>query len=54
MVAGWYKPVLRLDGTEVEIGDSEWGGRCGVWVDQDGKPVVELSGTETRQNYTVH
>ena len=53
-VAVWYKPALRLDGTEVEIGESEWGGRCGVWVDQDGKPEVELSGTETRQKYTIH
>jgi phytanoyl-CoA hydroxylase len=53
-VAAWYKPVLRLDGTEVELGASEWGGRCGVWVDQDGKPEVELSGIETRQNYSIH
>lgn len=53
-VAAWYKPVLRLDGSEVELGASQWGGKCGVWVDQDGKPVVELSGTETRQNYTIH
>jgi ectoine hydroxylase-related dioxygenase (phytanoyl-CoA dioxygenase family) len=53
-VAMWYKPVLRLDGTEVEIGVSEWGGRCGVWVDKDGNPEVELSGTETRQNYSAH
>ncbi len=53
-VAQWYKPVLRFDGTEVELNDSEWGGRCGVWVDQEGKPEVELSGTETRQNYTIH
>lgn len=53
-VAAWYKPVLRLDGSEVELGSSEWGGRCGVWVDQDGKPVVEVTGSETRQNYTIH
>ena len=53
-VAAWYKPVYRLDGTEVELDSSEWGGQCGVWVDKDGKPVVELSGTETRQNYAIH
>jgi ectoine hydroxylase-related dioxygenase (phytanoyl-CoA dioxygenase family) len=53
-VAMWYKPVMRFDGTELEIESSEWGGRCGVWVDQDGKPEVELSGTETRQKYTIH
>ncbi len=53
-VAAWYKPVLRLDGTEVELESSQWGGQCGVWVDKDGAPVVELSGTETRQNYAIH
>jgi len=53
-VSAWYKPALRFDGTEIDINASEWGGRCGVWVDQDGKPEVELSGTETRQKYTIH
>ncbi|MBZ0293195.1 MAG: phytanoyl-CoA dioxygenase family protein [Anaerolineae bacterium] len=51
-VAQWYHPVLRMDGSEVEFGVSQWGGRCGVWVDQDGQPVAELVGTETRQRFT--
>lgn len=53
-VAAWYKPVWRLDGSEVDLESSEWGGQCGVWVDKDGKPQVELSGTETRQKYAIH
>jgi ectoine hydroxylase-related dioxygenase (phytanoyl-CoA dioxygenase family) len=53
-VARWYKPAYRLDGSEIELEASEWGGRCGVWVDKNGTPVVEETGTETRQNYTIH
>ena len=41
-----YKPVLRMDGSEIDLGDSEGGGTCGVWVEQDGQPdgepVLEL------------
>ena len=38
----WYKPVLRMDGSEIMIGDSERGGTCGVWVNEDGKAELEL------------
>ena len=38
----WYHPALRMDGTPVELGVSEAGGTCGVWVDEYGQPVVEL------------
>ena len=38
----WYKPVLRMDGSEIGLGESEAGGACGVWVEQDGAPVFEL------------
>lgn len=41
-VSAYYHPVLRMDGTEVEMGASEGGGPCGVWVDVDGKPEVEM------------
>jgi ectoine hydroxylase-related dioxygenase (phytanoyl-CoA dioxygenase family) len=41
-VAKFYHPVLRMDGSEVELGVSERGGPCGIWVEQDGQPVVEL------------
>ena len=38
----WYHPVLRMDGTEVELGVSELGGTCGVWVDENGETVQEI------------
>jgi len=41
-VAKYYHPVLRMDGEEVTLGESERGGSCGVWVEQDGSPVVEM------------
>ena len=41
-VAAYYRPVLRMDGTQVEIGTSQGGGPCGVWVDRDGHPMVEI------------
>jgi phytanoyl-CoA hydroxylase len=43
----WYmQPVLRMDGTEVDFSYVNEGGPCGVWVDVDGRPVIELSGIE--------
>ncbi|MEM7113815.1 MAG: phytanoyl-CoA dioxygenase family protein [Chloroflexota bacterium] len=41
-VYDWYHPVLRMDGTAVEFGTSEVGGTCGIWVDADGQPELEL------------
>jgi ectoine hydroxylase-related dioxygenase (phytanoyl-CoA dioxygenase family) len=41
-VAAYYHPVLRMDGSQVEVGTSEGGGPCGVWVDRDGAPVAEI------------
>jgi phytanoyl-CoA hydroxylase len=43
----WYHPLLRLDGTPVEIGYSPEGSQCGVWVTEQGTPVIELNGFET-------
>ena len=40
-VAEFYHPVLRMDGTEVQLEVSERGGQCGVWVDHEGQQVVE-------------
>lgn len=46
-VAAWYNPVLCRDGSQVMLETNEWGGPCGIWVeDQSGKPVVEISGKE--------
>jgi phytanoyl-CoA hydroxylase len=44
-VAKFYHPALRMDGSEVTLGTSEGGSECGVWVDADGGPVVEMVGS---------
>ena len=41
-VGEFYHPVLRMDGTVVEIGISEGGAPCGVWRDVDGQLAVEM------------
>jgi phytanoyl-CoA hydroxylase len=41
-VAQYFHPVLRMDGTMVEVGISERGSQCGVFVDQEGHPLVEM------------
>lgn len=43
-VAQFYHPVLRMDGTPVELDVSEKGSECGVWVDRDGQRVLEMRG----------
>lgn len=44
-VAKFYHPALRMDGTPVELDIADYGGPCGVWVDRDGVPMVEISET---------
>jgi phytanoyl-CoA hydroxylase len=44
-VSQFYFPALRMDGSPVELEASSAGGSCGVWVEQDGVPVIEMSGT---------
>src|SRR6185503_15899242 len=39
-VAQYYHPVLRMDGTEVDLDVSERGGPCGVWVERDGHSSI--------------
>ena len=41
-LAQFYKPVLRMDGSEIDLGISEGGGPCGVWRERNGRQVVEL------------
>jgi len=45
-VSKFDQPVLRMDGSAYEIDGVEGGGPCGVWVDRDGKPEIELSDRE--------
>jgi phytanoyl-CoA hydroxylase len=51
-VAKWFHPALRMDGSIAALGTSEGGGSCGVWVDQDGKPVIEMAGVEGQAGRT--
>jgi ectoine hydroxylase-related dioxygenase (phytanoyl-CoA dioxygenase family) len=43
-VGAFYHPALRMDGTPVAFPDSPGGGPCGLWVERDGKPVIEVDG----------
>ena len=52
-VAKFYHPVLRMDGSVVELGVSERGGPCGRWVDDDGE-VVELFDPNARPEGPEH
>jgi phytanoyl-CoA hydroxylase len=45
-VARWYKPTLCMDGREIDLPMSEGGSQCGVWVDEHGQPMIEVSGYE--------
>ena len=41
-VAKYYQPALSMEGRELWLEISEGGGPCGVWVDHQGRPVVEV------------
>jgi phytanoyl-CoA hydroxylase len=45
-VAKYYHPALRMDGSEIELGVSQGGGACGVWVERGGSPEIEMVGVE--------
>lgn len=48
------QPVLRMDGTPLWLDVSPGGRPCGVWVDRDGRPGIEVSeaaGRAVRVNY---
>jgi phytanoyl-CoA hydroxylase len=39
----FYQPVLKMDGTALSIDESTGGGPCGIWVEQNGAPSIEMS-----------
>jgi hypothetical protein len=43
-VAEYYHPVLRMDGTMLELDVSAGGGACGEWTEEDGVPQIALTG----------
>jgi phytanoyl-CoA hydroxylase len=45
-VSKFMKPILRMDGREVDLEASLPGGPCGVWIEEDGRAVIEMSGLE--------
>ena len=45
-VSKFYHPVLRMDGSEVELDETELGGPCGEWADEEGEPVVKMGSQE--------
>ena len=46
-VSQGYQPAFRMDGTRLELERSNIESSiCGVWVEQDGAPAIEMSGQE--------
>jgi phytanoyl-CoA hydroxylase len=45
-VGQFYYPVLRMDGSEVELQTSPHATHCGKWVDIDGTPLIEQQAIE--------
>jgi len=50
-VTAFMQPIVRMDGSEVTLNVSEPGGPCGVWVEKDGQPTIEVSGIETTTTF---
>ncbi len=42
-IGDFYQPVLRMDGTTVELSSAADSTPCGVWVDRNGKPEIEVA-----------
>ena len=38
----WYKPIYAFNGEVIKIKDAPAGDKCGVWVDYDGVPKLEM------------
>jgi phytanoyl-CoA hydroxylase len=46
-VAEYYHPVLRMDGTPLDLDVSEGGGACGEWTERDGVLAIAMTGEHT-------
>jgi ectoine hydroxylase-related dioxygenase (phytanoyl-CoA dioxygenase family) len=53
-IAKWYSPIYRMDGTIITLDPSDLGGRCGTWVDTEGKPAIVLTGLDAVTDYAPH
>ncbi len=47
-VGEFYHPVLRFDGSQADLGVSEGATQCGIWVDANGQPVIEMVRKDSR------
>lgn len=46
-LARWYHPVINVrDGSVIPLEMTDKGGRCGEWVDVDGRRSIEMTGME--------
>jgi ectoine hydroxylase-related dioxygenase (phytanoyl-CoA dioxygenase family) len=51
-VGQYYQPALRMDGSVIELGIGEGASQCGIWVNEDGTPMIEMAGVEaTRRKH---
>jgi ectoine hydroxylase-related dioxygenase (phytanoyl-CoA dioxygenase family) len=41
-VGEFYHPVLRFDGSEADLGVNPGGEPCGIWVNRNGRSVLEM------------
>ncbi|HEU5086116.1 MAG TPA: phytanoyl-CoA dioxygenase family protein [Roseiflexaceae bacterium] len=45
-VAQFYHPALHMDGTPLTLDVAQGGGACGVWVEGEDEPAIEMVGSE--------
>jgi hypothetical protein len=38
----WYNPIYTFDRENIHIKDAPAGGKCGVWIDREGVPQLEM------------
>lgn len=48
-VGEFYHPAIHMDGSPVELEVNPGGGSCGVWVEENGVPVIEMQAMIQRQ-----
>lgn len=53
-VTRYDHPVLRFDGSVVEMGESEMGGQCGVWVSEEDERYLETREEPRNVEYEAH
>jgi phytanoyl-CoA hydroxylase len=53
-IGKYYHPVMRMDRSVVEMDINEGGGKCGEWVNIDGRHEIEMVDSGTQELSTVH